>query len=151
MEVKNLFDNSTFDEIVARMNQLDASSQRLWGKMKAAQMLAHCKEAFKVPLSSKKIPRSVMGILFGWMMKSKLYNESPWSKNLPTASNFRIKDDRNFEVEKNDLLSMITNFHMRGALGIGDKIHPMFGKIAAENWGKSMWKHVDHHLRQFGV
>lgn len=151
MEVKSLFDKATFEEIIARMNQLNSSSQRMWGKMTVSQMLAHCKEAFKVPLSSKPIRRSPVGILFGWMFKSKLYNETPWAKNLPTAPNFIIKDDRNFEVEKNDLLSMVSNFYQRGALGIGDRVHPMFGQLTASQWGKSMWKHLDHHLKQFGV
>jgi Protein of unknown function (DUF1569) len=151
MEVKNLFDQSTYQEINDRLNKLSASSERQWGKMTAAQMMAHCKEAFKVPLSSKPLSRSTMGILFGWMMKSKLFNTSPWGKNLPTAPNFRIKDERSFEEEKNDLVSIVSNFHKKGASGIGDKVHPMFGKLTAEQWGLSMWKHLDHHLRQFGV
>lgn len=151
MEVKNLFDKASFDEIIARMQHLHSKSDRLWGKMSSAQMLAHCKEAFKVPLSSKPMPRMFIGLLIGWMMKPKLYNESPWGQSLPTAPNFIIKDDRDFDKEKEELLSMITHFHQRGALGIGDKIHPMFGKLTSEQWGKSMWKHLDHHLRQFGV
>jgi hypothetical protein len=151
MEVKNLFDKETFDDILVRINHLSASSQRMWGKMTASQMLAHCKEAFKVPLSSKPIPRMIIGLLIGWTMKKKLYDKSPWGQNLPTAPNFIIKGDRDFETEKSELVSMITSFHQRGALGIGDKVHPMFGKLTAEQWGKSMWKHADHHLRQFGV
>ncbi len=151
MEVKNLFDQAAYDETVARLHQLHANSERLWGKMNVSQMLAHCQQAFKVPLTSKKLSLTALGLLFGWMMKSKLYNESPWGKSLPTARNFIIKDERDFEKEKAGLLSMINSFHQKGASGIGDKMHPMFGKIKADNWGKSMWKHLDHHLRQFGV
>lgn len=151
MQVKNLFDKETFDEILNRIHYVNSHSERLWGKMTPAQMMAHCKEAFKVPLSSKPIPRMFIGLLIGWAMKKKLYDESPWGQNLPTAPNFIIKGDRDFETEKNELVSMITSFHQRGALGIGDKVHPMFGKLTAEQWGKSMWKHLDHHLMQFGV
>ena len=94
--MKNLFDKDTYTEIIQRINTLTPQSQRQWGKMNVAQMLAHCKEAFKVPLSDKKMPRMFMGLLIGWMIKPKLYNEYPWKKNLPTAPNFIIKDERGF-------------------------------------------------------
>ena len=67
--MKNLFDKDTYTEITGRINALTFQSQRQWGKMNVAQMLAHCKEAFKVPLSDKKMPRSILGLLVGWMIK----------------------------------------------------------------------------------
>ena len=149
--MENLFDTTVAANILSRIEKLQPGSKALWGKMNVGQMLAHCQQAFKVPLTSKKLSLTALGLLFGWMMKSKLYNESPWGKSLPTARNFIIKDERDFEKEKAGLLSMINSFHQKGASGIGDKMHPMFGKIKADNWGKSMWKHLDHHLRQFGV
>ena len=149
--MKNLFDKDSYEEIIRRINTLTPASQRLWGKMEVAQMLAHCKEAFKVPLSDKKIPRMFIGYLLGWMMRSKLYNETPWGKNLPTAPNFLIKDERDFNTEKNGLLELITKFNRLGAGNVGKFPHPFFGKLTQEQWGKSMYKHLDHHLSQFGV
>jgi hypothetical protein len=49
MEVKNLFEPAVYTEITERVNRLSPESQRQWGKMTVSQMLAHCKEAFKVP------------------------------------------------------------------------------------------------------
>jgi hypothetical protein len=149
--MKNLFNKSTLEEVVNRLNQLTPQSQRQWGKMEVAQMLAHCKEAFKVPLMEKSPPRMFIGILLGWMMKPKLYNESPWKQNLPTAPQFIIKDKRNFEVEKNELLPLINKFHNDSPQRIATIVHPMFGKYTGEQWGKAMYKHLDHHLQQFGV
>lgn len=149
--MKNLFNKETYDEICNRINALSANSQRQWGKMNAAQMLAHCKEAFKVPLSDKKMPRMLLGLLLGWAIKKKLYNEEPWKKNLPTAPNFIIKDDRDFEKEKKELMDMINAFHNGGPGNVGKFPHPMFGSFTSEQWGKSMYKHLDHHLMQFGV
>lgn len=149
--MQNLFDNSTYHEIINRMNQLQASSERRWGKMTVAQMLAHCQEAFKVPLSPHKLPRHWIGLLFGWMFKAKLYNEEPWKKNLPTAPQFIIKDERNFETEKKGLLDLINRFYQAGPTGISPFPHPFFGSFTPEQWGQSMYKHLDHHLKQFGV
>lgn len=52
--MENLYQKQTYDSVIDRLNKLTPSSQRLWGKMEVAQMLAHCKEAFKVPLSKNQ-------------------------------------------------------------------------------------------------
>ncbi|MCX6313213.1 MAG: DUF1569 domain-containing protein [Sphingobacteriales bacterium] len=149
--MKNLFDESVHQEIFQRIKSLSAESQRQWGKMDAAQMLAHCIEAFKVPLSDKKMPRMFLGLMLGWAIKPKLYNESPWQKNLPTAPNFIIKESRNFEAERTALLELVQKFYDGRNGGVGKFPHPMFGTLTQEQWGKSMYKHLDHHLKQFGV
>ena len=149
--MKNLFDKNVYNEITNRINTLIPQSQRQWGKMEVAQMLAHCKEAFKVPLSDKKMPRMFIGLLLGWAFKKKLYNDEPWKRNLPTAPNFIIKDERDFEKEKQGLTGLINQFHNGGPDNVGRFPHPMFGTFTKEQWGKSMYKHLDHHLMQFGV
>ncbi|MBX9784524.1 MAG: DUF1569 domain-containing protein [Chitinophagaceae bacterium] len=150
MEVKSLFDKAAYEGILQRLNHLSADSARQWGKMTAAQMLTHCKEAFKVPLTSKPLKKHPLSII-GWMFKKVLYSDNPYKQSLPTAPNFIVKDERDFEKEKAEMLSIVKAFHEKGAAGIGDKVHPMFGKLTADQWGRSMWKHLDHHLRQFGV
>lgn len=149
--MKNLFDKNTYEEVTNRLNSLSSQSQRQWGKMNVAQMLAHCKEAFKVPLSDKKMQRSFLGLLIGWMVKNKLHNDSPWKKNLPTAPNFIIKDERDFEKEKTELAELVNLFYNGGPEKVGRFPHPMFGSFTSEQWGKSMYKHLDHHLHQFNA
>jgi hypothetical protein len=149
--MKSLFDKAAYEEIISRLNQLTPQSQKQWGKMDAAQMLAHCKAAFKVPLNEKPIPRMFIGMLLGWMFKKKLYSEEPWKQNLPTAPDFIIKDNRNFDKEKAALLSLIDRFHKADPSTIEKVVHPMFGKFTGEQWSKAMYKHLDHHLTQFGV
>lgn len=149
--MKNLFDKTAYDEVVQRLNALTPDTPGKWGKMNVSQMLAHCKEAFKVPLSEKKMPRMFIGYLIGWMVKPKLYNESPWKQNLPTAPNFIIKDQRDFEKEKAGLMELVDRFYTGGPEKSGNFPHPMFGSFTKEQWGKSMYKHLDHHLQQFGV
>ncbi len=149
--MKNLFHKDTYTEIVTRLHSLTPTAQRLWGKMTAAQMLAHSKEAFKVPLSDKKMPRMFIGLLLGWAFKIKLYNDEPWKRNLPTAPNFIIKDERDFEKEKMELLNLVNQFYNGGPENIGRFPHPMFGAFTPEQWGMSMYKHLDHHLQQFNV
>ena len=149
--MQNLFDTDTYTEMVTRLNNLSPENKAEWGKMNVAQMLAHCKEAFKVPLSEKKLPRLFIGRILGPLIKSKLYNDSPWKQNLPTSPNFIIKDMRDFNLERRELLDLVNKFYAAGPMGITKYPHPMFGSFTPEQWGKSMFKHLDHHLRQFGV
>lgn len=149
--MRNLFEEASFNEINNRVNNLSAESPRQWGKMNVAQMLAHCKKAFYMPLSEKKLPRSMMGLLIGWAFKKKLYNDDPWKKNLPTSPAFIVKDDRNFDKEKQELLDLVKRFYTAGPEKVGRHPHPMFGTFTLEQWGMAMYKHLDHHLQQFGV
>lgn len=149
--MKNLFDKEAYNEINERLAKLTPTTERKWGKMNVAQMLAHVSEAFKVPLSEKKLPRMFLGILLGWIAKEKLYNDSPWGKSLPTAPNFIIKGDRDFNTEMANLKQLIDTFHHAGPDGISKFPHPFFGSFTPEQWGKSSYKHLDHHLQQFGV
>jgi hypothetical protein len=89
--MKNLFDKDTHTEIINRLNALTPQTQRQWGKMTVAQMLAHCKEAFKVPLSDKKMPRMFLGLLLGWAIKKKLYNDEPQRPILSLKMNVTLK------------------------------------------------------------
>ena len=149
--MQSLFDSNTYTEVIDRINTLSPASTAQWGKMNVAQMLAHCKAAFRVPLSEKKLPRMFVGRIIGPLIKSKLYNESPWKQNLPTAPEFIIKDERNFDKEKRELLDLVNKFHAAGPDGIGQFPHPFFGTFTKEQWGMSMYKHLDHHLKQFEV
>lgn len=149
--MKNLFEQDAFNEIMIRMDKLTPQSQRRWGKMEVAQMLAHCKEAFRVPLSETALKRSFIGLVLGWMFKDKLHNDAAWKQNLPTAPQFIIRDDRSFEKEKNELVLLINKFHAGKPGLIAKVVHPMFGKFTGEQWGRAMYKHLDHHLAQFGV
>jgi hypothetical protein len=149
--MKNLFDETAYAEIVMRLKSVEPGSPRHWGKMDVAQMLAHCKAAFKVPLSDKKLPRMFLGVLLGWLIKSKMYDDQPWKKNLPTSPEFVMKEPKNFEEEKAQLTALVEQFHRAGPDGITKFPHPFFGHFTPEQWGKSMYKHLDHHLKQFGV
>ncbi|CAN5700888.1 hypothetical protein BH11BAC3_BH11BAC3_05590 [soil metagenome] len=149
--MENLFDSATYNEVVDRLNKLGDGSTRQWGKMDVGQMMAHCCAAFRVPLTQKKLPRMILGRLISWMIKSKMYNDEPWKQNLPTAPEFIIKDQKDFEMEKGRLKELIDRFYHAGPDGISKYPHPFFGSFTPEQWGQSMYKHLDHHFIQFSA
>jgi len=147
----NLFDSHTHQLMIERLNTLSENSPGLWGKMNVSQMLAHCKAAFKIPLTERKLSVAFIGKLIGWAFRQKLYNESLWKKNLPTSPGFKIVDERIFDIEKKQLEELINRFYTLGPEKAGKQVHPLFGKLTPEQWGQAMYKHLDHHFRQFGV
>lgn len=149
--MKTIFDKEAYNEIITRLDKLSPATQSKWGKMNVAQMLAHCKKPIYLPLSDKKHPRILMGVLLGWMFKTKLYNDEPWKQGLPTAPDFIVKDERDFNKEKTELKELIGKLHAAGPSGINPHPHPFFGKFTPAQWGQSAYKHLDHHLKQFGA
>jgi hypothetical protein len=148
MEVKNLFDAATKQNIINRINKLTPQSQAQWGKMNVAQMLAHCQMPLGVATGKHKLKPNFLLSLLGPFFKSKLFNEEPFKRNLPTDKSFIIANPQEFEKEKQNLIDMISSFSETSMSG---EKHPFFGKLTNEEWSKGTWKHLDHHLIQFGV
>ena len=149
MEVKNLFDAAAKKEIITRINKLTPQSKQQWGKMDVAQMLAHVQKPIGIALGTHQPKGSFLLRLIGPLFKSKLWDEKPYQQSLPTDPTFIMTGtQKNFEKEKQELLNMINHFT---ETNIVSEKHPVFGKLAKENWSKATWKHLDHHLRQFGV
>lgn len=148
MEVKNLFDPAVKAEIVNRIHKLNPGSSPQWGKMNVSQMMAHLQVPIGVGLGKNKISRSFIGFIFGPIAKKMLYNDKPFKHNLPTDRTFVMTGEKDFEKEKQGLLEVVSNFKEEN---IVDTPHPFFGKLTKEQWSKGTWKHLDHHLQQFGV
>ena len=148
MEVKNLFDTTVKQEIIDRLNKLTPQSQRQWGKMDVAQMLAHCQMPLGVATGKHKLKGSGLLKLVGPLLKGLLFNNKPFKKNLGTDKSFIMTTPKEFEKEKSGLIQMINDF---SASSMTDEPHPIFGKLTKEQWSKGTWKHLDHHLRQFGA
>ena len=149
--METLYDKSGADLIIGRINQLTPESTALWGKMTVAQMLAHCQAPLRVAFGDLVLKRGFFGFLFGGMAKKKLLADAQFDRNLPTDPNFKIREKKDFEKEKHELIKMVTKIAEKGPTGITSEPHPFFGKMTPEQWDALLWKHLDHHLRQFGV
>ncbi|MCW3107663.1 MAG: hypothetical protein JWQ09_2169 [Segetibacter sp.] len=149
--MKNLFQPEVLEEIKQRIDKLQPNSKRLWGKMEVAQMLAHCTAALEVAAGEKFPPRMFIGRILGPFVKPIFSNEKPLKKNTPTDKSFLVIDQRNFEKEKSRLLELISRFSTGGPEKVTTHPHSFLGKLTPGEWSTGMYKHLDHHLRQFGV
>lgn len=84
-------------------------------------------------------------------VKKRVTNEVPYEKNIKTGPDFIIKDERNFEIEKGNLISFIERVQNEGPNSFEGKISFSFGVMTQEEWNNMFYKHLNHHLTQFGV
>ncbi|MCR9227233.1 MAG: DUF1569 domain-containing protein [Flavobacteriaceae bacterium] len=150
--MKSLFNTEAYEEVITRIHQLSESSERQWGKMEVAQMLHHCQFPLKISLKRHKTggnPNFLLKIM-GKFFKKSLYNDKPWSHGLPTAKGLKVTEEKSFTEEKDALLDLVSDFHQKKDKKKWDP-HPVFGSFTPEQWGQMQYKHLDHHLRQFGV
>lgn len=147
--MKSFFEPGVYNELSKRIKNLSQESNAKWGKMTVGQMLHHCQAPLNIILEKKDYnlkPNWLINFLF----KKSMYSDKEWKKNMPTAKGFAIKDQMDFVKEKEVLEHLIHELHEKR-----DKsdwqAHPAFGKLTKEQWGKMQYKHLDHHLRQFGV
>jgi hypothetical protein len=149
--MKSMFEQATLDEVVRRINSLNARSQHLWGKMGVAQMLAHCSTTLEAATGRRTPRRMLIGRILGPFFKKRYTDDSELSRNSPTHPSFVITDPRDFAGEKQRLLDLARGFSEGGEAKCTILPHSFFGRLTAQEWGRGTYKHLDHHLRQFGA
>ncbi|KIA94751.1 hypothetical protein OC25_08795 [Pedobacter kyungheensis] len=148
--MKSIFDSETRDDVIKRIDALNANSSPLWGKMTVAQMMLHCSLTDDYYLGNTKVNRSFLGRIFGKIAINKILkdNSAILSKNAPTSPFFKVTGDiKDVEAEKQKWKSTVekyATFHNEAF------VHFFFGKMTKAQLGQFIYKHTDHHLRQFG-
>lgn len=148
---KNLFAAEAAESIVHRVQQLQAGTPAVWGKMNAVEMLWHCNSCNEEILekgrgdSKTTVKQFLLRIL-------ALYLAPHFTKGLNSEPHHIATgkvDSTQFESQKAAYIRLIRQLHStKKALTL---THPAFGNISTYEWGIAAYKHMDHHLRQFGV
>ena len=148
----NIFSQSVADEIIERIQQLKPTTPAQWGKMNVSQMLAHCNVTYEMAYENKHPkPNFLMRMILRAFVKNLVVNEIPYKKNAQTAPAFLITDEKEFDMEKNRLIQYIQKTVDLGAESFEQKESHSFGPLSITEWNNMFYKHLDHHLRQFGV
>jgi len=147
--VFNLADVSTLTD---RINKLSPSSTPLWGKMAVGQMLAHCNVSYELVYTDKHPkPNAVVKFLLKAFVKNQVVGPKPYKQGSQTAPAFLIKENKDFEAEKARLIDHLNQTLQLGETHFDGKESHSFGALNIEEWNTMFYKHLDHHLRQFGV
>jgi hypothetical protein len=150
--MKHLHDPAVAAEMRGRLAHVQPGSPPLWGKMSAPQALDHMSRALEMALGDQKPPRMLAGRLFGGFVKRLvLRDESPLKRNTPTAPTLLVRDQPDFDRERQRLDALIQRFCDEKEAGCTTHPHTFFGEMTPRDWAVLQYKHLDHHLRQFNA
>jgi hypothetical protein len=148
--MKNLFEPARATELTERIERLRPDTSRLWGKMTAPQAMAHCAIAMEWAVGDTCPPRMMIGRVIGGLARRKVVsNDDPMARNTPTSPDLRITGERDLAAERPRLIRLIQRFSSGGPAACTTNPHTFFGRMSPDEWAILMYKHVDHHLRQF--
>ncbi|MBS1978906.1 MAG: DUF1569 domain-containing protein [Bacteroidetes bacterium] len=148
--MKSLLNPPDLQHLQLRINNLEISSARRWGTMTVEEMLTHCIRQIQLATGEIKAPAQGPGVLHTALGKWISLSAIPWPKGLPTPKEMNMKKQGitldAFEVVRNQLLEYLNKATSEPSL----TAHPFFGNLSREEWGRLIYKHLDHHLKQFG-
>ncbi|GAB3986295.1 hypothetical protein GCM10028807_03410 [Spirosoma daeguense] len=152
MTLPNIFTKTVSENIIQRINQLQTNTQPNWGKMNAPQMLAHCNVAYEMVYDNKHPkPNALVKLLLKAFAKRAVTGPASYKRNTKTAPVFLITNTRNFNAERKRLIDYIGRTQQLGEDYFDGKESHSFGRLNKDEWNNMFYKHLDHHLTQFGV
>ena len=150
--MENIFDKTVTEKIIKRINLLNINAAPKWGKMSVGQMLAHCNVIYEFEYENKHPkPKGLKKWMLKTFVKNIVVSEKPYKKNSRTAPELLITSKKDFMLEKERLSSYILKTQELGSDYFNNKENMSFGKLTKTEWNNLFYKHLDHHLNQFGV
>ena len=150
--MKTIFDEETREGLIDRINKIEETNKAQWGKMNVYQMVKHNTYWNGWLLGSEKhtYKQAFMGRIFGkGVLRKMIRDDKPLDKNIPTSAQFKVKEiDGDLDAEKTKWILMTEAY---GNYDNPRFVHDFFGKMTKEQIGILVYKHTDHHLRQFGA
>jgi uncharacterized protein DUF1569 len=136
--------------LISRMQTLTASSTARWGKMNVAGMLQHLRLSARMALGELPVVSVNKRPFQMFPLKHLLLYVLPFPKGAPTATELYPDGVASFDEEREIVVKYLDQIGAGPQEGIGPA-HPLFGPMSWSEWGVVTYKHVDHHLKQFGA
>ena len=151
--MKSIFTPSTMQELRTRLASMTPHSRRRWGRMSAQQAVCHLSDWFRGLLGDRPIPGKDPGPGVRMLRFLAFSTPLPWPRGFPTAP---MQDQEKggtppaeFTADVAELDSLMVRFAKAG--GVGLLPHNRWGNLSPGMWGRYGYRHVNHHLRQFGL
>lgn len=146
--MKSVWDAGTRKELLDRFARLTPQHKPLWGKMNAGQMVAHCAGPLRAAMGEMKVTEKWTPFRIGLLRYLVIY-KMPWPKGAPTAPEFIHQGVEDLDSNRRQLAEALERFAAQRHNGL--RPHAAFGPLSEKDWGCLTWRHLDHHLTQFGL
>ena len=153
LEQKLAFIKNDFFSLLGKINK---DSKANWGKMNAQQMLEHVTAFFNVSTEKLKFPLVTPEEHLP-KFKEFLLSDKQFRENTKAPVNVIGEEPlplryKSFEEAVEKLRQAVDHFETYFKNDPGKKtIHPVFGPLNFDEWVLLHFKHVTHHMRQYGV
>jgi hypothetical protein len=145
---RSLSDARTRQELVDRLERLGPEAKPLWGKMNAPQMLAHLADWMLMAKGKLKTAPKNRPLRFPPLKQLVIY-WLPFPKGVPTAPELISRKPLAWTVERAAVREHVESFETLNPAVWPE--HPVFGEMTPNAWRVLAYRHMDHHLRQFGI
>ena len=125
-----------------------------WGGMTAQQMVEHLAWIFEISTGDASVECTVpearrerwKAFLYDAMPMPQEFRNPALTAGLPALRHASLGEAR-------AALALVVGRFLEQArtTPLATRVHPTFGPLAAEEWSRSHFKHVYHHLLQFGL
>jgi len=146
--MKTVFDTAVREELIRRITSINENSKPQWGQMTVGQMLKHCSMWDEMAQEKTLFKQSLLGKLVGKFALKDMMKDEPVKKNLPTVPAFKMTAHYDIDGEKQHWIKLLNEYPAMSNEGF---LHPFFGHLTKEQTGRLVYKHADHHLRQFNA
>jgi hypothetical protein len=146
---KTVWNPRDCEELKARVRRLNATRTPEWGRFTAQQMVVHLCDSLRMasgelPTAPKNKPirhPPLKQLIIYWL---------PFPRNVQTAPELLIRTPGEFASDVGELVDRLESFVKAGPAAAA-AVHPLFGRMNGRLWGVLVYRHMHHHLAQFGV
>jgi len=148
--MRSILNESDRAAICTRLRSLSASSTARWGRLSVTGMLQHLRLSASMAVGELAVASGNKRAFQVFPLKHLILYMLPFPKGAPTAPELKPDTAATFEEERTAVLALLERIGTGPREGTGPA-HPLFGPLSFREWGAATYKHVDHHLKQFGV
>jgi hypothetical protein len=141
-------DHARRQELLDRLERLTPDRPARWGRFMASRMVLHLADALRMANGELAVRPKRLPMKF--ILRPLMLHVLPFPKGAPTAPELLARTPESWERDVGALRALLAAVEAP-APGTRLPDHPIFGRMSAHDWGTLIYKHADHHFRQFGI
>jgi hypothetical protein len=147
--MKSIWQEQDRQEITERVGRVAPDRPAAWGKFTAPKMICHLADSLKMAMGDLPVPSKHLPIRYPPLKQLIIY-VAPFPKSAPTAPELLSRAPREWANDVADVQALLARAGSARTTDTWPE-HPAFGKLTKRAWGVLIYRHMDHHLKQFGA
>jgi Protein of unknown function (DUF1569) len=147
--MKSIWQRESQRELTDRFGRLAWDRRAEWGSFTAPKMVCHLADSLRMAMGDLKVAPKKLPIRYPPLKQLVIY-VAPFPKGAPTAPELLVRQPGEWTNDVADLQSLLARAATASSTDAWPE-HPAFGRLSRRAWGVLMYRHIDHHLKQFGA